>query len=108
MHGWDDHYGRIWGDLFGWPGKVFMNWMEKRIVKNSDAVVTLSYELQKIGWKWGVEEKSHLLDCLLGEFYGSITITEINDNAITHDRTGLQRQFYKTYLAARCEAMFGA
>ena len=51
VHGWDDHYGRIWGDLFGWPGKVFMNWMEKRIVKNSDAVVTLSYELQKIGLK---------------------------------------------------------
>lgn len=57
VHGWDDHYGRIWGDLFGWPGKVFMNWMEKRIVKNSDAVVTLSYELQKIGRKWGVECK---------------------------------------------------
>ena len=57
VHGWDDHYGRIWGDLFGWPGKVFMSWMEKRIVKNSDAVVTLSYELQKIGWKWGVECK---------------------------------------------------
>lgn len=57
VHGWDDHYGRIWGDMFGWPGKVLMNWMEKRIVKNSDAVVTLSYELQKIGRKWGVECK---------------------------------------------------
>ncbi|MBR2921253.1 MAG: glycosyltransferase family 4 protein [Kiritimatiellae bacterium] len=57
VHGWDDHYGRIWGDLFGWPGKILMNWMEKRIVKNSDAVVTLSYELQKIGRKWGVECK---------------------------------------------------
>ena len=57
VHGWDDHYGRIWGNLCGWPGKVFMNWMEKRIVKNSDAVVTLSYELQKIGRKWGVECK---------------------------------------------------
>ena len=55
VHGWDDHYGRIWGDLAGWPGRVFMNWMEKRIVKNSDAVVTLSYELQKIGRRWGVE-----------------------------------------------------
>ncbi|MBQ8124362.1 MAG: glycosyltransferase family 4 protein [Kiritimatiellae bacterium] len=54
VHGWDDHYGRIWGDLFGWPGRVFMDWMEKRIVKNSDAVVTLSYELQKIGRRWGV------------------------------------------------------
>ena len=57
VHGWDDHYGRIWGNILGWPGKVFMNWMEKRIVKNSDAVVTLSYELQKIGRKWGVECK---------------------------------------------------
>lgn len=57
VHGWDDHYGRIWGNLIGWPGKVFMNWMEKRIVKNSDAVVTLSYELQKIGRGWGVECK---------------------------------------------------
>ena len=54
VHGWDDHYGRIWGDLAGWPGRVFMDWMEKRIVKNSDAVVTLSYELQKIGCRWGV------------------------------------------------------
>ncbi len=57
VHGWDDHYGRIWGDIFGWPGRFFMNWMEKRIVKNSDAVVTLSYELQKLGHRWGVECK---------------------------------------------------
>lgn len=57
VHGWDDHYGRIWGDILGWPGKVAMDWMEKRIVKNSDAVVTLSYELQKIGRGWGVECK---------------------------------------------------
>lgn len=55
VHGWDDHYGRIWGDLAGWPGRAFMDWMERRIVKNSDAVVTLSYELQKIGRRWGVE-----------------------------------------------------
>ena len=57
VHGWDDHYGRIWGNLFGGPGKVVMDWMEKRTVKNSDAVVTLSYELQKIGRRWGVECK---------------------------------------------------
>ncbi|MCR5752003.1 MAG: glycosyltransferase family 4 protein [Kiritimatiellae bacterium] len=57
VHGWDDHYGRIWGDLLGLPGRLFMDWMEKRIVKNSDAVVTLSYELQKIGRGWGVECK---------------------------------------------------
>ena len=55
VHGWDDPYGRIWNEMFGWPGKVFMNWMEKRIVRNSDAVVTLSYELQKKGRRWGVD-----------------------------------------------------
>ena len=55
VHGWDDPYGRIWNELFGWPGKTFMNWMEKRIVKNSDGVVTLSYELQKKGRRWGVD-----------------------------------------------------
>ena len=57
VHGWDDHYGRIWGDMIGRPGKIFMDWMEKRIVKNSDAVVTLSHELRKIGRGWGVECK---------------------------------------------------
>ena len=57
VHGWDDQYGRIWGNLIGWPGRVLMDWMEKRIVKNSDGVVTLSYELQKIGRRWGVECK---------------------------------------------------
>jgi len=55
VHGWDDPYGRIWNEMIGWPGKVLMNWMEKRIVKNSDAVVTLSYELQKKGRRWGVD-----------------------------------------------------
>ena len=57
IHGWDDHYGRIWGNMFGWVGRVLMDWMEKRIVKNSDGVVTLSLELQKIGRRWGVECK---------------------------------------------------
>lgn len=55
VHGWDDHYDRIWGDLFGWPGRVFMKWYQTRIVKNSDAVVTLSYALQRLGAEWGVE-----------------------------------------------------
>ena len=54
VHGWDDAYGDIWNDLAGWPGRVAMNWMEKRIVKNSDAVVTLSRFLQQRGAKWGV------------------------------------------------------
>jgi glycosyltransferase involved in cell wall biosynthesis len=57
VHGWDDHYGRIWGALFGFFGRVFMAWLEKRIVRNSDAVVTLSHELRKIGRTWGVDCK---------------------------------------------------
>jgi len=55
VHGWDDPYGRIWEEFLGWPGKLAMDWLEKRIVKNSDAVVTLSYELQKKGRRWGVD-----------------------------------------------------
>lgn len=55
VHGWDDHYGRIWNEMCGWPGRVLMDWMEKRIVKNSDAVVTLSRVLQAQGRTWGVE-----------------------------------------------------
>lgn len=55
VHGWDDHYERIWGELFGWPGRAFMKRFQKRIVCKSDAVVTLSYELQKLGKIWGVD-----------------------------------------------------
>lgn len=55
VHGWDDEYGVIWNELFGWPGKVLMNWIEKRIVKDSDGVVTLSYFLQQRGAEWGVK-----------------------------------------------------
>ena len=54
VHGWDDEYGVIWNELFGFPGRVFMDWMEKRIVKRSDAVVTLSRYLQGKGRSWGV------------------------------------------------------
>ncbi len=55
VHGWDDHYDRIWNDLFGWPGKVLMRFVEKFLITRSDAVVTLSYALQKLGRTWGVE-----------------------------------------------------
>lgn len=57
VHGWDDHYGRIWNEICGLPGRIIMNWMEKRIIKNSDAIVTLSYALQNLGRTWGVECK---------------------------------------------------
>lgn len=66
----------------------------------------LAHDLET--WKKGVEEKSRFLDCLWGELYGSINIAEINDNAITPLLADLQRQFYKTYLAARYEVLFGA
>lgn len=57
VHGWDDHYGRIWNEICGLPGRIIMNWMEKRIIKNSDAVVTLSYTLQNLGRAWDVDCK---------------------------------------------------
>ncbi len=55
VHGWDDLYGDIWGDLFGWPGRILMNVVERRIVTQSDHVITLSYFLQQRGRQWGVE-----------------------------------------------------
>lgn len=55
VHGWDDIYGEVWANIFGkFPG-LFMSWMEKRIIKNSDGVVTLSYYNQQRGRTWGVE-----------------------------------------------------
>lgn len=55
VHGWDDHYDRIWNEMFGWPGKVLMQGVQKFLVTRSDAVVTLSCALQKLGWSWGVD-----------------------------------------------------
>lgn len=57
VHGWDDHYDRIWNEMFGWVGKVLMRFVQKFLVKRSDAVVTLSYALQELGRKWGVSCK---------------------------------------------------
>ena len=42
IHGWDDRYGDIWNDVYGWLPGIYMRWIEKLIVKKSDAVVTLS------------------------------------------------------------------
>lgn len=55
VHGWDDVYGEIWADVFGKIPGLFMSWMEKRIVRNSDSVVTLSYYNQHRARRWGVE-----------------------------------------------------
>ncbi len=55
IHGWDDVYGEIWANAFGRTASVFMDWIEKRIVKGSDGVVTLSAYNQGRGRAWGVE-----------------------------------------------------
>ena len=59
VHGWDDEYGFMARYLvprpLNIPAELFFNFMEKRIVKNSDAVVTLSRYLQNKGKKWGVD-----------------------------------------------------
>ncbi|HRR34282.1 MAG TPA: glycosyltransferase [Kiritimatiellia bacterium] len=55
IHGWDDLYGDIWGNLAGWPGRILMNVMERLIITRSDHVVTLSRFLQQRGKGWGVD-----------------------------------------------------
>lgn len=55
VHGWDDVYGEIWRDVYGWlPGRL-MNLIEKWVIKQSDGVVTLSRFNQIRGRRWGVE-----------------------------------------------------
>ena len=55
VHGWDDVYGDLSRDAFGWlPGRI-MDVMERLIITRSDAVVTLSRFLQQRGRCWGVE-----------------------------------------------------
>ena len=59
VHGWDDEYGFVARKILRWPASIaaglFLDFMEKRIVRNSDAVVTLSRYLQQKGRNWGVE-----------------------------------------------------
>lgn len=43
-------------------------------------------------YKKGLEEGSHLIDCLWGELYGSINMAEINDGLITPEHAGYLRQ----------------
>lgn len=55
VHGWDDVYGEIWRDVYGWlPGRL-MDGMERAIIRQSDGVVTLSRYNQERGRRWGVE-----------------------------------------------------
>lgn len=54
VHAWDDVYGDIWHDVYGFLPGLFMRWMEKRIIRNSDAVVTLSRYNQARGLQWGI------------------------------------------------------
>jgi len=53
VHGWDDVYGEIWDDVYGKIPGLFMHFIEKLIVKKSDAVVTLSLYNQARGLEWG-------------------------------------------------------
>lgn len=55
IHGWDDVYGEIWADVYGRIPGIFMAWVERLIIKNSDNVVTLSYYNQQRARSWGVE-----------------------------------------------------
>ncbi|MDD5707947.1 MAG: glycosyltransferase [Kiritimatiellae bacterium] len=55
VHGWDDVYGEVWRSVYGRVPGILMDWMERRIIRNSDAVVTLSYYNQMRGRQWGVE-----------------------------------------------------
>lgn len=55
IHGWDDVYGEVWADAFGKVPGALMDWMEKRIVRNSDGVVTLSHYNQQRGRDWGAQ-----------------------------------------------------
>jgi len=55
VHGWDDVYGEIWRDVYGWLPGILMNRIEKWIVRQSDGVVTLSRFNQVRGRRWGVE-----------------------------------------------------
>ncbi len=55
VHGWDDVYGEIWRDVYGWLAGCLMNRVEKWIVRQSDGVVTLSRFNQIRGRRWGVE-----------------------------------------------------
>ncbi len=58
VHGWDDEYGIIAQYAvpkpFNFLARIFFDCMEKRIVKHSDAVVTLSRYLMLKGAKWGI------------------------------------------------------
>lgn len=55
IHGWDDVYGEIWRDVYGWLPGWLMDIMERAIVHQSDGVVTLSRYNQERGRHWGVE-----------------------------------------------------
>jgi glycosyltransferase involved in cell wall biosynthesis len=55
IHGWDDVYGEVYAEVFGKIPGLFMDWMERRIIQNSDGVVTLSHYNLARGREWGVE-----------------------------------------------------
>ena len=52
----------------------------------------LAHDLE--AYKKGLEERSHLLDCLWGGLYGSINSAEIDDGALTHEQAQYLRDRY--------------
>lgn len=54
VHGWDDDYRDVWRYNYGPLARLLGRWIERRIIRRSDGVVTLSRFNQARGLDWGV------------------------------------------------------
>lgn len=102
VHGWDDRYGDIWRDVYGWLPGIFMKWIEKLIVTKSDAVVTLSYYQKAIAMDWNVVCKYIPNGCDYLEFDRSKCEIKL-DGDLNVVYTGDQARWKRTWEI--CEAM---
>jgi len=102
VHGWDDRYGDIWRDVYGWLPGIFMKWIEKRIVTKSDAVVTLSIYQRAIAMDWGVVCKYIPNGCDYLEFDQSKCDIKL-EGSLKVVYTGDQARWKRT--SEICEAM---
>ena len=102
VHGWDDRYGDIWRDVYGWLPEIFMKWIEKLIVTKSDSVVTLSFYQKAIAMDWGVVCKYIPNGCNHLDFdHSKCSIKLEGDLKLVY--TGDQARWKRT--AEICEAM---